>query len=102
MTEPTRDSVWLESISRARFISIQRSSQLSVLWYCTQTESLEATDVKTFRKAIPAVVSIYKRHISIEDELVFPLAARLLSSTEKAAIADEMAARRKVRLVVSI
>ncbi|MGD1081629.1 MAG: hypothetical protein ABR881_25190 [Candidatus Sulfotelmatobacter sp.] len=40
--------------------------------------------------------------ISIEDELVFPLAARLLSSTEKAAIADEMAARRKVRLVASI
>jgi hemerythrin-like domain-containing protein len=66
------------------------------------TESLEATDVKTFRKAIPALVSIYKQHISIEDELVFPLAARLLSSIEKSAIADEMAARRKVRLIASI
>jgi hemerythrin-like domain-containing protein len=66
------------------------------------TESLEATDVKTFRKAVHVLVSIYKQHISIEDELVFPLAARLLSSTEKAAIADEMAARRKVRLVASI
>jgi len=32
---------------------------------------------------------------------VFPLAARLLSSTEKTDIADEMAARGKVSLVTS-
>jgi hypothetical protein len=37
----------------------------------------------------------------IKDGLVFPLAARLLPSTEKADIADEMAARRKVGLVTS-
>jgi len=37
----------------------------------------------------------------IEDELVFPLAARLLSSAEKAAIADEMAARREVKMITA-
>jgi formate dehydrogenase accessory protein FdhE len=37
----------------------------------------------------------------IKGGVVFPLAARLPSSTEKADIADEMAARRKVSLVTS-
>ena len=45
---------------------------------------------------------MYKQHISVEDELVFPLASRLLSDAEKAAIAVEMAGRRKVRLVTEL
>jgi hemerythrin-like domain-containing protein len=39
-----------------------------------------------------------KQHINIEDNFVFPLAARLLSLADIAAIAAEMAARRRVRL----
>ncbi len=58
--------------------------------------SLESTGVEAFRKAVASLASIYKQHISIEDDLVFPLAARLLSPTDKAAIADEMAARRQI------
>jgi len=58
--------------------------------------SLESTGVDEFRKAIVSLVSLYKQHISIEDDLVFPLAKRLLSVADKAAIADEMAARRKL------
>jgi hemerythrin-like domain-containing protein len=58
--------------------------------------SLEPTGVDAFRKAIVSLVSIYKQHISIEDDLVFPLAERLLSDADKAAIANEMAARRKL------
>ena len=65
------------------------------------TGSLEAAGVEAFRKAIASLVSIYKQHIGIEDNLVFPLAARLLSSTDKFAIANEMAARRELRLVTS-
>jgi hemerythrin-like domain-containing protein len=57
---------------------------------------LESTGVDAFRKAIASLVSIYKQHISIEDDLVFPLAKRLLSVSDKAAIANEMAARRKL------
>ncbi len=60
------------------------------------TGSLESRDVEAFRKAIASLVSIYKQHINIEDNLVFPLAARLLSSNDKTAIADEMAARREL------
>jgi hemerythrin-like domain-containing protein len=59
--------------------------------------SLESTGVEAFRKAIASLVSIYQQHISIEDDLVFPLAKRLLSVADKAAIAEEMAARRKVK-----
>ena len=62
------------------------------------TKSLEPSGVEAFRKAIASLVSVYKQHINIEDELVFPLAARLLSPTAKAAVADEMAGRRKVRI----
>ena len=62
------------------------------------TKSLEPTGVETFRKAIASLVSIYKQHIRIEDDLVFPLAARLLSANDKAAIADEMAGRRNVKI----
>lgn len=58
------------------------------------TGSLEAPGVAAFRKAIASLVSIYKQHIDIEDSLVFPLAARLLGASDKAAIANEMAARR--------
>jgi hemerythrin-like domain-containing protein len=58
--------------------------------------SLEPTGVDAFRKAIVSLVSIYKQHISIEDDLVFPLAERLLSDADKAAMANEMAARRKL------
>ena len=59
--------------------------------------SLESTGVEAFRKAIASLVSIYKQHIRIEDDLVFPLAKRLLSIADIAAIADEMAARRKAK-----
>jgi hemerythrin-like domain-containing protein len=65
------------------------------------TGSLEAAGVEAFRKAIASLVSMYKQHIEIEDNLVFPLAARLLSPTDKLTIANEMAARRELRLVTS-
>ena len=45
---------------------------------------------------------MYNQHIKVEDELVFPLAARMLSDAEKSAIAEEMASRRKVRVVTEI
>jgi len=42
---------------------------------------------------------MYERHISIEDDVVFPLAARLFSEKDRAAMAEEMAGRRQVKLV---
>ena len=49
---------------------------------------------RSIPKSFDTLVAIYKHHITVEDNFVFPLAARLLSSTDKADIADEMAARR--------
>jgi hemerythrin-like domain-containing protein len=63
------------------------------------TGRLEAAGVKVFREAIASLVSIYKQHIDIEDNLVFPLAARLLAASDKSAIAGEMAASRELRIV---
>jgi len=64
--------------------------------------SLYSREVSDFRKAVASLASMYKRHISVEDSLVFPLATRVLSGAEKMAIAEEMAGRRKVRVVTEI
>jgi iron-sulfur cluster repair protein YtfE (RIC family) len=54
-------------------------------------------DLATFRSALAELASLYQKHILLEDTLVFPLASRLLSADEKAAIGREMAARRLLR-----
>jgi len=56
---------------------------------------LSAADVQRFRSDVTELSSIYKEHIRVEDEVLFPAAGRSLSATEKAAIAEEMSARRK-------
>jgi hemerythrin-like domain-containing protein len=60
---------------------------------------LSAAETSTFRKAVDSLASMYRQHIAIEDSLVFPLAARILSREDKTAIAGEMAARRNLRFV---
>ncbi|HVO80898.1 MAG TPA: hemerythrin domain-containing protein [Terriglobales bacterium] len=47
-----------------------------------------------FRSAIAELAAMYRAHIEVEERLVFPLAARILSRDEKSAIAEEMADRR--------
>lgn len=61
--------------------------------------SLSNQEVDRFRGVIRDLRSMYERHIGIEDSIVFPLAARLLSEQDKSAIAQEMAGRRKVKFV---
>ena len=62
---------------------------------CLQRGNLSSEDARLFRNSVSELAAIYKEHIRIEDEVVFPLAGRLLSAQDKAAIAGEMAARRK-------
>ena len=59
-------------------------------------------DVVAFRNSVESLVAMYRQHISIEDELIFPLAARVLSDAAKSAIAREMADRRHVKLVAEL
>jgi iron-sulfur cluster repair protein YtfE (RIC family) len=61
---------------------------------CLEKGPLSPSEGGEFRHAVAQLASIYKRHIHIEDELVFPIAARVLSQTDKAIIATEMSARR--------
>jgi hemerythrin-like domain-containing protein len=49
-----------------------------------------------FRPSVAGLAPTYDEHIHVEDTVVFPLAAKLLSSEEKVAIGREMADRRNV------
>jgi hemerythrin-like domain-containing protein len=64
--------------------------------------SLASSEVDEFRNDVRDLASMYKEHIAVEDELVFPLAARVLSDAEKSTIAEEMASRRNVQIVTEI
>lgn len=61
---------------------------------CLRQGHISAAEAERFRQAVAELASIYKEHIRIEDDLVFPIAGRRLSRAEKAAIAVEMAGRR--------
>jgi|GraSoiStandDraft_45_1057281.scaffolds.fasta_scaffold108806_2 iron-sulfur cluster repair protein YtfE (RIC family) len=64
--------------------------------------SLSVTEREAFRAAVKNLQEMYKEHISVEDSIVFPLAAQMLSESDKAAIAHEMAQRRQAAVVVGI
>jgi len=57
---------------------------------------LSAQESDDFRSAVERLVSMYREHIALEDEVVFPCAAEVLSAEAKAAIAGEMAKRRNL------
>jgi hemerythrin-like domain-containing protein len=63
---------------------------------CLDEGRLSLQGAQQFREAVAELASIYKQHIRIEDEVVFPLAARTLSESDKSMIAAEMSGRRSV------
>lgn len=64
--------------------------------------SLSAGEAARFRAAVARLGTMYRRHIGVEDTVVFPVAARVLSQTDRTEIAQEMAERRKASLVTGI
>ena len=64
--------------------------------------SLSDVEVAQFRESVTSLAEMYEQHIRFEDESIFPMAARLLSVSDKAAIAGEMASRRKLDLKTAI
>ena len=64
-----------------------------------ESGSLAVSDRQAFQTAVARLQEIYREHIAVEDSTVFPLAARLLSDSDKSAIAQEMASRRKIPLL---
>jgi hypothetical protein len=69
---------------------------------CLLDGVLPPAEAKEFSEAISSLKTMYVEHIRIEDTAVFPAAARSLTPSERAAIADEMAARRQIKLVTEI
>jgi hemerythrin-like domain-containing protein len=63
---------------------------------CLNQGPLQIKEAERFRQAVRDLASIYAEHIRIEDNVVFPAAMRALSSSQKSAIANEMASRRKL------
>ena len=57
--------------------------------------SAEAKDLDRFGELVAQLTSLYRPHIRIENELVFPVAAKVLSSEEIQALGQEMRARRQ-------
>ena len=52
--------------------------------------------VRALREHLVALERLYRRHIKVEDEEVFPAASRVLSAADLEAVGREMAGRRKV------
>ena len=63
---------------------------------CLEKGVLAVLDADRFRQAIAELTSIYSQHIKLEDSVVFPMAKRALSGSQKSDIASEMASRRQL------
>lgn len=88
----------LEPLEREHFLASSLHAEVEALGQqCLAEGSLESLGVEAYRKATDRLVRLYAHHITIEDNVVFPVAARLLPPAEKAAIGNEMAARRKAK-----
>ncbi len=59
-------------------------------------ERLSASQITEFRSAVSELAAMYRRHIAVEDQLLFPIAAKALSDREKQVIAEEMEKRRNL------
>jgi hemerythrin-like domain-containing protein len=65
-----------------------------------QNSRLSAQEAGQFRESVHKLQVMYRRHIAIEDEQIFTVAARILSPEHKKQIAREMAERRSLKPVV--
>jgi hemerythrin-like domain-containing protein len=57
--------------------------------------TLSPAEIAEFRKAVGELAAMYREHIRVEEELVFPAAARALPENEQAEMGNERAARRR-------
>lgn len=93
----------LEELERDHHWAVRLHAEVDGLGQrCLSKGSLSGVEAEEFQRAVASLTSMYRQHISVEDSVVFPAAARLLSQTDRATIADEMAVRRKVRLTTEI
>jgi hemerythrin-like domain-containing protein len=65
-------------------------------------ECLTKAEAESFRTAVSSLICMYREHITVEDQFIFPIAARALSRPEQISIGMEMAARRNVNFTAEI
>jgi hemerythrin-like domain-containing protein len=65
-------------------------------WLSEGVLPVELTD--RLSELLDQLASTYQKHIAVEDQEVFPLAAQILSSADLDAVGREMAARRSINL----
>ena len=61
-------------------------------------DRLEPSEAAELRERLTKLTALYRRHIAVEDQELFPAAARLLGAAELRQIGREMASRRQVRV----
>lgn len=58
----------------------------------------ETAEGEAFAAHVADLAALYRRHIAVEDDIVFPLARRILSRVEQQEVQREMVGRRAIRL----
>ncbi|MBM3214571.1 hemerythrin domain-containing protein [Candidatus Poribacteria bacterium] len=71
-------------------------------WQWVEQGELASEEAEQLRRLLTGLRQIYERHIQVEDEVLFPLAERLLPAAAQTEIGKEMAARRGVRFASSL
>jgi hemerythrin-like domain-containing protein len=72
--------------------------RLGQLWLAQG--QLSSQDASQFRSLADQLERLYRHHIGVEDNEIFPFAARVLAPGERQAIGNEMAARRGIAMAV--
>jgi hemerythrin-like domain-containing protein len=66
-----------------------------------EADCLSPSEAEELRQRLVHLQALYQRHITVEDQELFPAAARVLDRTQLHEIGREMAARRQVRSPIS-
>ena len=83
---------WLEADHRVAEDHHDAVDALGSRWLREGT--LSAGDARALREHLVALERLYRRHIAVEDQELFPIARRVLTTAELGAIRHEMATRR--------
>jgi hemerythrin-like domain-containing protein len=65
-------------------------------------DCLSPSEARELRARLVRLQVLYQRHITVEDQELFPAAARVLDSAQLRQIGREMAARREIRSDISL
>ena len=87
-----RTAGWCRAV-RGRGLLVQR-------WLAE--DCLSPSEARELRARLARLQVLYQRHITVEDQELFPAAARVLDSAQLRQIGREMAARREIRSDISL